>query len=507
MACGLLGCGGGASSSTDAAVSTGGASSVAGTGGLQAGSGGSPGSGGSSGSGGATGSGGKASSGGHTGSGGKTDAGAATSSGGDTGAGGFTGTGGSVGSGGGGAGTGGRAAAGGTSGKAGAGGMAAASGGAAGAPPAGSGGSAGATGAVPSGYPAPTTANRMTCKAVALVTSTNGDSYCPGGGTGPTCLECLFGGDTYQSTSTATAQGTSEAGNYLVTVVVGGAAAGTTEITAEANRQLLGAVTTMAGQSATFAFVVNVRAKEGQPTQDVAAGYPGLDLFLSGPSGSPPQVSAIGYALAGTATKPVMVYVAGDSTVCDQTDLDYAGWGQLLPQFFVPPVGIANYADSGESSSSFLASSAEWGAVKSAMTAGDFVLIQFGHNDKTTTSADFQSNITKMVTDAKAKGVTPILVSPPARATFTGNTLSDQSSLHTADMQAVATAQKVEYIDLTAITTDWYNRLGPNGWQAYHALGSDATHTNRAGANAIAGFVQDALRTQKLSLAPYLRPR
>jgi lysophospholipase L1-like esterase len=193
--------------------------------------------------------------------------------------------------------------------------------------------------------------------------------------------------------------------------------------------------------------------------------------------------------------------------VCDQTDLDYAGWGQLLPQFFVPPVGIANYGDSGESSSSFLASSAEWGAVKSAMTAGDFVLIQFGHNDKTTTSADFQTNITKMVTDAKAKGVTPILVSPPARATFSGNTLSDQSSLHTADMQAVATAQKVEYIDLTAITTAWYNRLGPNGWQAYHALGSDATHTNRAGANAIAGFVEDAMRTQKLSVAPYLRPQ
>jgi len=381
-------------------------------------------------------------------------------------------------------------------------------GGAAGAHASGSGGSAGgAAGTIPTGYPAPTTTNRMTCKAVPLTTSTNGDPYCPGGGAGPSCLECLFGGDAYQSTSTATAQGTTEAGNYLVTVVVGGGAAGTTEIATEANRQLLGAVTTTAGQSLTYAFVVNVRAKEGQPTQDVAAGYPGLDLFFSGPSASPPQVSAVGYALSSAAAKPIMVYVAGDSTVCDQTDLDYAGWGQLLPQFFVPPVGIANYADSGESSSSFLASSAEWGAVKNAMSAGDFVLIQFGHNDKTTTASDFQSNITKMVSDAKAKGVTPILLSPPARATFSGNTLSDQSSLHTADMQAVATAQKVEYIDLTSLTTDWYNRLGPSGWQAYHALGSDPTHTNRAGANAIAGFVQDAMRSQKLSLAAYLRPR
>ena len=351
----------------------------------------------------------------------------------------------------------------------------------------------------------PTAANRALCKSVPLTTSTNGDRYCPGGGVGPTCIECLLGGDAYQDTSVVTALGTSEAGNYVVTVVVGGASAGTTEIAAEANRRLLGAVTTAAGQSTTYSFVVNVRAKEGQPTQDVAAGYPGLDLFFSGPTASPPQISAIGYALASAATKPTMVYVAGDSTVCDQTDLDYAGWGQLLPQFFAPPAGLANYGDSGESSTSFLASSAEWGAVKSAMLTGDFVLIQFGHNDKTTTSADFQANITKMVTDAKAKGVTPILLSPPARATFSGQSLGDQSSLHSAEMQAVATAQKVDYIDLTSITTTWYNQLGPSGWQAYHALGTDPTHTNLAGANKIAAFVADAIRTQKLSLSRYLR--
>src|SRR5204863_7202473 len=107
------------------------------------------------------------------------------------------------------------------------------------------------------------------------------------------------------------------------------------------------------GQSMTYAFVVNVRAKEGQPTQDVAAGYPGLDLFFSGPSASPPQVTALGYARMDAGSKPTMIYVAGDSTVCDQTDLDYAGWGQLLPQFFAPAAAVANYADSGESSPSF----------------------------------------------------------------------------------------------------------------------------------------------------------
>jgi len=213
----------------------------------------------------------------------------------------------------------------------------------------------------------------------------------------------------------------------------------------------------------------------------------------------------VGYGLVSAATKPVMVYVASDSTACDQTDTDYAGWGQMLPEYFAPPAGVANYADSGESSGSFLNNSQEWTVVKNALVAGDWVLIQFGHNDGNTTSATFQSNITQMVKDAKAKGATPVLVSPPARATFSGQTLTDQSSLHAADMKAVATAQSVQYIDLTSITTTWYHQLGPTGWQQYHALGTDKTHSNAAGAIKISGFVTSAMSTQKIGLAQYLR--
>jgi lysophospholipase L1-like esterase len=297
-----------------------------------------------------------------------------------------------------------------------------------------------------------------------------------------------------------------EAGSYAVTVTLGGSAAGQTQIDAETNRVLLAPVATTAGESVTYSFVVNVRAKEGQPTENVSAGYPGLDIYFSGPMASPPQVSAIGYALVSQTTKPVMVYVASDSTGCDQSDTDYAGWGQMLPQFFAPPAGIGNYADSGESSGSFLNNAREWAVVRNAMVAGDWVLIQFGHNDANTSSATFQANITQMVRDAKAKGATPVLISPPARATFSGQTLTDQSSLHSADMKAVATAQNVAFIDLTSITTAWYNQMGPNGWQAFHALGTDKTHTNLAGANAIAGFIGTAIHTQQIGLGQYLRP-
>jgi lysophospholipase L1-like esterase len=265
----------------------------------------------------------------------------------------------------------------------------------------------------------------------------------------------------------------------------------------------LQSVTTTAGQSLTYAFVVNVRAMEGQPQHAGGpGGYPGLDLFFSGKN---PQVSAIGYALAGTATKPVMVYIASDSTTCDQTGGAFGGWGQMLPEYFAPPVGIANYANSGASSSSFYGSSNFWGAIKSKWTTGDWAIIQFGHNDKGVADSTVQANLTKYVNDAKAAGVNAILVSPPARASSVP--VGDQSSLNAAAAQAAATAGGVPFIDLTALSSDWYDNVCKTKTVAmtYHANGSDATHTNLPGGEQLAGLVVKAMKDQNIGLAKYLR--
>src|SRR6185312_17374864 len=196
-----------------------------------------------------------------------------------------------------------------------------------------------ATGSIPAGYPTPTAANYSTCKKVPL-----SGGVCPGGGNGPVCIECLFGGPTAINAFAPTAQATSEAGNYLVTVTLGGAAAGDTFVSAESDRGLLSTVTTAAGNSVEYAFAVDVRARESEPTEsNVNAGYPGLDLYFSGTN---PEVSAIGYAVATTATRPTNIFIASDSTVCDQPSSAYAGWGQMLPEFFGPAVEISNYADS-----------------------------------------------------------------------------------------------------------------------------------------------------------------
>jgi lysophospholipase L1-like esterase len=200
-----------------------------------------------------------------------------------------------------------------------------------------------------------------------------------------------------------------------------------------------------------------------------------------------------------------MVYIASDATTCDQTGGGFGGWGQMLPEYFGPPVGIANYANSGASSSSFYGSSNLWGAITSKWTAGDWAIIQFGYMDKGVADSTVQENLTKYVNDAKAASVNAILVSPPARVL--GFPVGDQSSLHAAAAKAAADAASVPYIDLTALSSAWYDSLGSEAAaMAYHAMGgTDRTHTNLAGAEKLAGLVANDMRSQNIGLAKYLR--
>jgi lysophospholipase L1-like esterase len=301
--------------------------------------------------------------------------------------------------------------------------------------------------------------------------------------------------------------GTAEAGNYAVTLKLGGAAAAQTTVSAESSRGMLPAITTAAGQTAEFSFVVNVRAMEGQPNHAGGpGGYPGLDLFFTGPTATPPQVTGIGYTLVTAQTKPIMIYVAGDSTVCDQTGGAFGGWAQMLPEYFDAPIGIANYANSGASSASFFGADF-YGAITAHWTAGDYVIIQFGHNDKGVADATVQANLEKYASMAKAANVSPIIVSPPARVQFTGTMDGDQSSLHAAAAKAAAAAQSIPYIDLTALSTAWYNTLGSQAAALkFHANGTDATHTNLVGAEKLASLVVGDMKMQNLPLAKYLRP-
>jgi lysophospholipase L1-like esterase len=270
-------------------------------------------------------------------------------------------------------------------------------------------------------------------------------------------------------------------------------------VDAETFRRMLPVTTTTAGATKRFAFGVNVRQPEGQPVQAVSAGTPGLQIYIRGTS---PQLTAI---CAKSLNPTPKVWIAGDSTVCDQDSIDYGGWGQHLPRFLGLPVTVANYADSGESSGSVLNSAKMWGAIKAGWKTGDWAFVQLGHNDKDTSAATFQSNMTAYVTQAKAAGVNVVLLTPISRV---GYTLANEHVNSTGAnlpqiIRDIGKSQNVPVIDLTVTTWNWLQTL--SDWKPYFALGTDRTHTNHEGADIIAGFVRDAIRTQNIGLKAYLR--
>jgi lysophospholipase L1-like esterase len=175
-----------------------------------------------------------------------------------------------------------------------------------------------------------------------------------------------------------------------------------------------------------------------------------------------------------------------------------------LPQFFESPVSIANYADSGESSVSFLGSAKLWKAITAGWKSGDWVLIQLGHNDKNVTAATFEANLEAMIVQAKAAGVQPVLVTPISRA---GTALEAQHVSSTGAnlpqiIRDLGAKEGVPVLDLTVTTWQWLQTID---WKTYFALGTDRTHTNPRGAQVIAGFVAEAIAEQELGLAAFLR--
>jgi lysophospholipase L1-like esterase len=301
-------------------------------------------------------------------------------------------------------------------------------------------------------------------------------------------------------------------GDYDVTVSLGSpVSAGRTEMWVEARRLMLPATNTAAGTSVTYSFTVDVRQPEGQPTGQGGTGTPGLDIRFTG---SAPQVSAVAVK---PAAHPLVAYLAGDSTVCDQPSAPYTGWGQMVTTAVGPGAVIANYADSGESSASYLANRALFPTLLSRVKAGDLVFLQFGHNDKQTTASAYRGNLTSMITQVRGKGGVPVLVTPPVRHLFSGSKLTS-TALHVngvgvnlpAEMRAVGTAQRVPVIDLTAESKALVESLGPTASAQLYLRASadgvtDNTHFSQYGATRMAGLVVQGIQEQHLPLAAYLR--
>ncbi|MGW8698593.1 rhamnogalacturonan acetylesterase [Streptomyces eurythermus] len=290
-------------------------------------------------------------------------------------------------------------------------------------------------------------------------------------------------------------------GTYDVTVRLGAATASATRVTGETRRTLLPETAVPAGEHVTRSFTVDVRTPEGEPTGP--DGTPGLDLALGG---SAPALEAIRVTPSGQTHRILLI---GDSTVCDQPADPYSGWGQQLPQYLRKGLSVANHADSGESTVTYLRDPRLWAAVQPLIRPGDLVLVQLAHNDKTTDEATYRANLETLVAGIRDRGGEPVLVTPVVRRWFNADgTLDNGTALlvnglgvdHPAVIRAVAAAEDVPLIDLTAKTKALVESLGPEASKALYLYNEkrDNTHTSVHGATVFAGLVRDELLARHL---------
>ena len=304
-------------------------------------------------------------------------------------------------------------------------------------------------------------------------------------------------------------------GNYFVRITFGDfAKESRTTVKAELRRLMLERVDSPAGKFVTRTFVVNVRTpaipgggevklKDREKTTEAWAWDEKLTLEFNN---SHPAISTIEITRAD---KLPTIYLLGDSTVCDQPSEPYNSWGQMLTRFFNPIVAIANNAESGESLRSSL-NARRLDKVASSLKPGDYLLIQYGHNDEKEKGegvgafTTYKADLKKFVEVARAHGATPVLITPVQRRTFdVQGRITNSHGDYPEAVRQVAQEEKVALIDLHAMSTKFYGALGPEKSKLAFKEG-DGTHHNNYGSYELAKCIVEAIRAQKLPLAKFL---
>ncbi|GGZ47739.1 rhamnogalacturonan acetylesterase [Streptomyces bluensis] len=217
-------------------------------------------------------------------------------------------------------------------------------------------------------------------------------------------------------------------------------------------------------------------------------------------------------AAAASGSRPVRtIHLAGDSTAA-QKYADAApetGWGMALPFFLSKDVVVANHAVNGRSSKSFI-DEGRLDAVLGAIGPGDFLLVQFGHNDSkaedptryTEPWTTYQDHLRQYVDGARARGARPVLATSVERRRFDaeGNALRTLGD-YPAAMRALAEEEGVALLDIEALSFALWQRLGVEETKKYFnwtATEQDNTHFNPPGAIAVARLVAGELLRRRV---------
>ena len=263
-------------------------------------------------------------------------------------------------------------------------------------------------------------------------------------------------------------------GNYLVTVTLGNKKkAGQTVVRAESRRHFIDMVTTKKGKYQTVSFVVNKHNPviEGQtrvklkPREVTYKNWDdSLNLSFCGPA---PAVQRIRIEPAQNVTT---VFLCGNSTVVDQEEEPWASWGQMITRWFSPQVAIANFAESGLSCTSFLAQ-LRLDKILTQLKKGDYVIVEFGHNDEKEKKAgdgawySYSRNLKIFADRVREAGGEIIFCTPTARRFFNDDhkTIRNTHGDYPEAMKTVARRENIPVIDLTRMSTQFYETLGEEG--------------------------------------------
>lgn len=247
------------------------------------------------------------------------------------------------------------------------------------------------------------------------------------------------------------------------------------------------------------------------------------------------------------ADRAVTIFMIGDSTMANK-DISGGklerGWGMMLGHCFSEGVRVDNHAVNGRSSKSFI-DEGRWDKVLGAIKPGDYVFIQFGHNDEkkdekrhTVPGSTFDDNLRKFVSETRERGGIPVLFNSVVRRNFSGSTtavadddLRGNSSAHLKEGEVlidthgdyllsplnVAKEMNVPFVDANKITHELEQSLGVEGSKKLHMWflpgetpslpegRQDNTHYNIYGAGVVAGLLADEVARQVPALKKHLR--
>ena len=260
-----------------------------------------------------------------------------------------------------------------------------------------------------------------------------------------------------------------------------------------------------------------------------------------------PVLCALLLLSAFTSEKTITIFMIGDSTMANKSlvgDNQERGWGHVLGGFFSEDIVVDNHAMNGRSSKSFI-DEGRWDAVLNKMKPGDYVFIQFGHNDEkpkpdrhTDPGTTFDANLKRFVEEARAKGGIPVLFNSIVRRNFRnnenavaeddfrrdklveakeGDVLIDTHGKYLDSPRNVAKELNVPFVDMNKLTHDLVQGMGPeeskklfmwipeNKYAACPKGRQDNTHLNVYGARTIARITVEAIAKEVPALAPFVR--